>query len=311
MASETASQTASGGIGSGGVLEALEHAVRRVGERIGPSVVGVGHQGTGFVVGDGLVATNAHNLRSEEVAVSFADGETRVGVVAAVDPDGDLAAVRVDTANHPPVTWAEEQPAVGSIVFALANPGGRGPRTTFGLVSAVGRSFRGPRGRLVPGSIEHTAPLPRGSSGGPVTDREGRVVAIDTHRMGEGFYLALPADAELRDRLHALGLGHAPGRAQLGVAIVPPPVARRLRAAVGLPDRAGLLVREVREGAPGARAGLRRGDLLVAADTKELETVDDLHLALRGAGATVELVVVRGTQELIVAVELAPLAEPG
>jgi serine protease Do len=182
-------------------------------------------------------------------------------------------------------------------VFALADPGGRGLRTTFGMVSATGRGFRGPRGRRVTGSIEHTAPLPRGSSGGPLVDPDGRLLGLNAVRRDGGFILALPADAALRRRVEELARGEAGERPRLGVALAPPRVARRLRSAVGLPERDGLLVRAVVDGSPAAAAGLERGDLLVRAGDRELASMDDLFDALDAAGDTLPLVVVRGTEE--------------
>src|SRR2546426_1051884 len=102
----------------------------------------------------------------------------------------------------------ELEEAVGSVA-TKAGPsvvgigGGRGLGVPFGQVSSVGRGFRGPGGRRIAGSIEHTAPMAHGSSGGPVVDATGRFVALNTNRAGEGFYLALPADAELRQRVEA------------------------------------------------------------------------------------------------------------
>jgi S1-C subfamily serine protease len=188
-------------------------------------------------------------------------------------------------------------------VFALANPGGQ-LRVTFGLVSAVGRAFRGPRGRRIAGSIEHTAPLPRGASGGPVVDPAGRLLGIDTNRLGDGFYLALPADAELRQRLDALGRGETTARPRLGVGIAPARVARQLRRAVGLPERDGLLVRVVEDGGPADRAGLHTGDLLVEAGGRPVTDADELYEVLDQVGEdqTLTLRVVRGTDELTVTV---------
>jgi serine protease Do len=289
------------------VLEELEQAVRQVAERVGPSVVGIGRgrgRGSGVVLADGLVATNAHNIRGEETTVVFAGDRSAVGRVAGVDVDADLAVIAVDTGGAPAIAWADDADAsVGAAVFALANPGGQ-LRVTFGLVSAVGRAFRGPRGRRIAGSIEHTAPLPRGASGGPVVDAAGRLLGIDTNRLGDGFYLALPADAELRQRLDALGRGEATVRPRLGVGIAPARVARQLRRAVGLPERDGLLVRVVEDGGPADRAGLRTGDLVVEAGGRPVTDADALYEVLDQVGEdqTLTLRVVRGTDELTVTV---------
>ena len=300
------------------VIDELGQAVAEVGGKVGPAVVGIGRGwglGSGVVVGDGLVLTNAHNLRRPETAVTFADGRTETGQVRGIDPDGDLALLGVDTAGVTPVEWAAAgtAAAVGAPVFALANPGGRGVRTTFGLVSAVGQSFRGPRGRRISGSVEHTAPLARGSSGGPLVDAEGRLLGLNTSRLGEGFYLAIPADEELKARIDALGRGQTPVRVRLGVGIAPAREARHLRRAVGLPDRDGLLVRMVEDDSPAARAGVRQGDLLAAAGDRPLTSADDLYEVLDGItpGATLTLSVVRGGDDLTIAVTFGDTREEG
>ena len=295
------------------VLEEVAATVRAVRDRVGPSVVGVNRDGSGVVVGAGLVATNAHNLRGGEPVVTFADGGQAQATVAGVDVDGDLAVLQVDTGGAPAVEWVDTEAEPGQAVFGLANPGGQGLRVTFGTVSSVGRPFRGPRGRRVPASVEHTAPLPPGSSGGPVVDAAGRVVGLNTHRLGEGFYLALPVNDELRATLDGLAAGRSRSRLRLGVALAPPRAARKLREAVGLPDVAGLLVRAVEEGGPAARAGIRRGDVLTAAragsdEARPLGTPDDLHEALDAVTDALELTVVRGVEEIIVRVTFEPPA---
>ena len=292
-------------------LQELEAAVHTVADRVGPSVVGIGDRwgrGSGIVIADGRVLTNAHNVRGDRATVSFADGRVVEAEVTGVDVDGDLAVLSVDTGGTAAPEWAEDGPGIGSAVFALANPGGRGLRVTFGMVSGTERSFRGPGGRRIAGSLEHTAPLIRGSSGGPVVDAEGRVVGLNTNRAGEGFYLAIPVDADLRARVDALGRGESPSAPRLGVAVAPPWVAARMRRAVGLPERDGLLVRGVEDGSAADRAGLGRGDLIVAAGGQPVSGTDELHAALDAAGptGTVTLTVIRGEEERDVAVRLSP-----
>jgi len=288
------------------VMAELSRSVADVTAKVAPAVVGVGAGGSGVVVGAGLVVTNAHNIRGQETVVTFADGRRAEGRPAGVDVDGDLAVVSVDTADAPALPVAAAPARMGDAVLALANPGGRGVRVSVGFVSALDVAFRGPGGRRVDGAIEHTAPLARGSSGGPVVDAEGHLVGIDTHRAGDGFYLALPADAQLQARVDALGRGEVPRRPRLGIAVAPPQVARRLRRSVGLPERDGILVRAVEDGGPADRAGIRQGDLIVHAGGIALTTVDELGAALEGADpdAAVELLVVRGTEELTLAVDL-------
>jgi len=298
-----------------GVLEELENATVEVAGRVGPAVVGVGAGwglGSGVVVADGVVVTNAHNVRGNhsngwEVPVTFADGRTAAGRVSGHDIDGDLATIAVDTAGVASVEWAAAPTRVGASVFAVANPGGRGLRVTLGSVAAVGRTFRGPRGRRVTGTIEHTAPMAKGSSGGPLLDAGGRLVGLNTNRLGEGFYAALPADADLRRRVDALSRGESPVRPHLGVGLVPGRTARHIRRAAGLPDRDGVLIQEVEEGSPAANAGLRRGDLIVEASGSPVASIDDLYQAVDGLGAGEALAVgvVRGAENLAVSVTFA------
>jgi S1-C subfamily serine protease len=99
--------------------------------------------------------------------------------------------------------------------------------------------------------------------------------------------------------VEALGRGEAPRRLRLGVAIAPPRVARRLRRAVGLPERDGVLVRAVESDSAADRAGLQRGDLIVAAGERQIDRVDALYEALDGArqAGELDLTIVRGTDE--------------
>ncbi|MFP5256520.1 MAG: S1C family serine protease [Acidimicrobiia bacterium] len=301
------------------VLAGLPEATTAVAAAVAPAVVRIGRhggRGCGIVVAEGAVLTNAHNLRDRTTEVTFADDRAEQGRALAADPDGDLVVLAVDTGDIAPVTWADELPGLGGIVFGVSRARG-GERVTFGTVSGVARSFRGPRGRRVRGSLEHTAPLARGSSGSPLVDERGRLVGLNTARLGDGFYLALPADADLRQRVDALLAGESPRRLVLGVGLAGADVATNLRASVGLPPRTGLLVRAVAEGSPAGAAGIQVGDLLTAAGERELATVDDLHDALDGARATSTLAlhVVRGSEELDVTVSFdAPdeeAEEPG
>jgi len=267
-----------------------------------PSVVRIGRapgRGCGVVVADGFVLTNAHNLRDRTTEVTFADGRAVQAQVAGVDPDGDLVVLAVDTAGAPPLAWADVAAEPGDVVFAVARSADGGARVTHGLVSGVERAFRGPRGRQITGSLEHTAPLARGSSGSPVVDEHGLVVGLNTARLADGFYLALPADAALRARVEALVRGESAHRLVLGVGLAPDEVAQQLRASVGLPPRTGLLVRTVAADSPAADAGIAIGDLLVRAGDRSLATVDDLHQAMDAARTTreLELTIVRGAEE--------------
>jgi serine protease Do len=128
------------------------------------------------------------------------------------------------------------------------------------------------------------------------------LLGLNTHRLGEGFYLAIPADATLRERVDQLAAGESPTRRRLGIAVAPSFVARRLRRAVGLPELDGLLVRGVEDGSPAAAAGVSGGDLIVSANGSDVRTADDLWAVLDGAADEVELKIVRGADEMTVRV---------
>ncbi len=291
------------------MLTGVQETITEVAGTVGTAVVGVGrrrHVGSGIVIDKDTVLTNAHNLHSRQVTVTFADGRTETGDVKGVDTDGDIAVVVVDTGDVTPVVWSDDETGLGSPVVGLSNPGGRGLRVTVGYVSGVDRSFRGPRGRRISGSIEHTAPLLPGSSGGPIVDETGKLLGINTNRLGEGFYLAIAADTGLRSRVDKLAEGEAPQRKYLGVSVVPGFVARKMRRAVGLPDTNGVLVRGVADDGPAAVAGITEGDLIIKVGDREVAEVDDLHDALEAApaGESVAVTVLRGTDEIEMTVTL-------
>jgi serine protease Do len=297
----------------------LRTITRRVVDAAAPSVVRIGRhggRGCGVVVGDGLVLTNAHNLRDRTTEVTFADGRSVQGRATGVDIDGDLTVLSVDTGEVPALAWAT--PGTGDVldwgatVFAVARVADGGVRVTSGTVSGRDRAFRGPRGRLVAGGVEHTAPVARGSSGSPIVDAEGHLLGVTTLRLGDGFSIARAADGDLRERVDQLASGQEPSRRHLGVGVAPARVARRLRQAVGLPERDGVLVRAVETDSPAERAGAQRGDLITAAGGRDVADADDLFAALADVpdDGTLTLHVVRGTDELDLTATFTDGGEP-
>ena len=140
--------------------------------------------------------------------------------------------------------------------------------------------------------------MARGSSGGPLVDLQGRLVGLNTHRLGEGFYLAQAAEPDLVARITALVEGREPAGVELGIAVAPAGVARKLRRSVGLDERDGVLVRTVADESPAATADLRAGDLIVGAAGRPIESIDDLHAVLgaHDPAASLELAVIRGAE---------------
>jgi serine protease Do len=285
--------------------------ISELAEGAGPAVVGLAEGargGSGVVIGPGRVLTLTRNLRGKDVTVAFADGRRESAGLLGSDPELGVGLIEVDTAEAPAIAWREpsQTPPIGSPVYALADPAGRGLHVTAGAVASAPQSLRGPRGRMLEGLIEHTAPLPRGSGGGPLLDGDGRLLGLNAVRLAYGLILALPSSG-MRERLDDLESGHARAPRRLGVAVVPPRVARRLRAAVGLPERAGVLVRGVQDDSPASRAGIERGDLIVSLNGRDVDSLDALFGALDAAplDQPVALAVVRGVEprELTVSLE--------
>jgi len=278
------------------LLTAFAATTRAAAAAAGPSTVAIGRhgRGSGVVVAPDRVLTNAHNLRDRTTLVTFADGRAVQGRVVGTDPDRDLVVLEVETADVAALPWSDRELEVGDVVFAVARSL-HGARVSFGLVSAADQAFRGPRGRRVKGAVEHSAPLARGSSGGPLVDEEGNLVGVNTHRLGDGFYLAQPTDDDLRRRIDQLTAGAHLGGRRLGIAVVAADESARLRRRVGLPPQAGLLVQGVVDGSPAAAAGIDGGDLITAVAGHPVADVDDLWDALDEAGDMAEVEVLRGS----------------
>ena len=202
------------------------------------------------------VLTNAHNIRGDETTVTFADGRT----AGAGRRRRRRRRPRRDRRRHRPARRRSSgatapRVAVGAAVFgAAATPRRRDPSHLRARVRGRARVPRPGRPTDRRQRRAHRAAraglVRRGAA-----RRGGQLVGINTNRIGEGFYLALPADAELRQRIDALGRGESPTRPRLGVAVAPSHVARRLRRSVGLPARDGLLVRGVEDGSLAPKAG--------------------------------------------------------
>ena len=120
-------------------LDELSQSLTSIAGSVAPSIVGIGSRlrGSGVVIADGQVLTNAHNVRGDEVTVTFADGRSATGRLAGIDVDGDLAVIAVDTAGAGVLAWADgDGPSAGAIVFAAPR------RPAAGLGSRSARSAR-------------------------------------------------------------------------------------------------------------------------------------------------------------------------
>ena len=247
------------------------------------------------MVGDGLVLTNAHNLRGVTTLVTFADGRSLQSRAQGVDVDSDLVVLSVDTGTAPALEWADGDVELGAPRVRRGQhprrPSGDG-RHRVGHRSVL----RGPRGRLIPGGIEH-AP---GRAARPGSSTPTAACSA-SRRCGSRTASRSPSPRiDARERVDALTAGREPRRRLLGIGAAPAHVARRMRQAVGLPERDGVLVRAVESDSPAEQAGLRQGDLITTAAGTDIAHVGALAAVLDGLadGQTLALHVVRGTEEL-------------
>jgi serine protease Do len=280
--------------------------VASIAESVGGSVVGLrrgARRGSGVVVAQDRVAVLLHSLGEDRVEVVFADGRSEDAELAGVNRRHGVAVLELPTDGAPAVRWSQEQPSIGDSVFALANPGAGGLRATEGRVSAAPVSVRGRHGRSLEGMIEHTAPLPRGAGGGPLVDTAGAVLGVNALRADPGFLLALPATV-VGGAVEGLLQGGARPR-YLGVALAPAGASRRMRAAVGLPERDGLLVRRVERGGPAELAGVQVGDLLVGLGDTDVKDLADVFGAIDSAEGPQEVRILRGTESLTLTVDVS------
>lgn len=309
------------------LLDAFSQAVVRVVQRVAPAVVGVqvvrasgvSHHsvevpgaGSGFVIApDGYILTNSHVVhRARRLAVTLADGSELVAQLVGEDLATDLAVVRVQADGLPVAELGDsDRLQVGQLVIAIGNPLGLQASVVTGVVSALGRSLRGPDGRLIENVIQTDAPLNPGNSGGPLVDTRGKVVGVNTAIVAgaQGLSFAVPANTAQWVIGQLIREGRVQ-RAWLGIIGELRTVPGRLVPERGESRAAGVAVLQVIAGSPAERAGLRPGDMIVSLDGVPLRSPADLQRMLSRApvGSTVVLGVVRQGRLLTLRAELAP-----
>jgi S1-C subfamily serine protease len=301
-------------------------------------------QGSGFVVdGDGVILTNAHVITNaaeartnvqgaRAVYVEFSDGERVAAKVVGWDLFSDVGVIRVSPKDHALVSVPlgdSSAVVVGEPVAAIGSPFGKQTSLSVGVVSATGRSIDSlTPGFSVANAIQTDAPINRGNSGGPLFDRDGRVIGINaqiqsTTGTAEGVGFAIPIDIARRslDQLVATGRVRY---AYIGIRTqdVTPGIARRF----GLGAEHGALVVSVDAGTPADTAGLRGGsrteayngldvtlggDVLVAIGNDEVKSSEDVSRIVSTTlqpGQTVPFTVVRDGKRKTVQITLAERA---
>ncbi len=304
----------------GGELDAYSRAVRDVTEKLEPAVLSVGVPGgrgggSGVVLGlDGdsaTAVTNSHVVRglqraqgrgrrrgrgdSNGVEVTLSGGGSFPAEVLGDDPPSDLAVVRFEPEEEPPVATLGDAGnlLVGQLVVANGNPLGFQRSVTAGVVSALGRSIRGESGRLIENVIQTDAAINPGNSGGPLADASGRVVGINTAIIGgaQGIGFAIPVSGTFRRVVFTLVTEGRVRRAYLGVMVQSRPARKDFEGGAG--------VESVASNSPAERAGVRPQDVIIGFREETVRSNDDLLSLLDEStlGQDLALRVLRGGKE--------------
>jgi S1-C subfamily serine protease len=294
---------------------------------------GEGGQGSGFVIdGEGYVATNAHVVtsdsggRAEQVFVEFSDGNRVEAKIVGVDPNADVALLKVDPSGlalTPLRLGVSHGITVGEPVAAIGSPFGERQSLSIGVISAIDRNIESLTRFQIGDAIQTDAAINPGNSGGPLLNARGRVLGINAQIKsqsggGEGVGFAIPVDAVSRS-LRELRSNGKVGYGYLGVQTLSlwPQLAERL----DLDVDDGALIQDIESESPAEKAGLREGDdeigfqatrvrtggdVIVAVDGRRLSRSDDLadEISAMSAGDEVELELVRDGQHKTVRVQL-------
>src|SRR5438105_4699096 len=261
--------------------------------------------GSGFVwSSDGIIVTNNHVVEgASRITVNFSDGSQVPAKLIGVDPDSDVAVLRVD-ASHlsaAPIGTSSDL-MIGETVVAVGNPFGLSGTVTTGVVSALGRSVPSKEaGRTFTDFIQTDASINPGNSGGPLLNIEGKVVGINTaiYANAQGIGFAIPVDRARKVIQDLLRYGQVHS-AWIGAvtATITPEEAKR----TGVRATRGAVVARVFSGSPAQSAGLRPGDVITAVAGKPVDSREafSTYTATIPSGEAVPLTVVRdGTPRTI------------
>ncbi len=261
-------------------LDAYSSVVIAVARTVLPSIAslavrtsrGDGGGSASVITPDGYLLTSAHVVETAKSAdAAFTDGTAvRVDVVGR-DVLSDLAVLKARGPVPPPVTMGRaEDLRVGQLVVAVGNPLGLAGSVTAGIVSGLGRSLPTRNGRVVDEVIQTDAALNPGNSGGALADSRGRMVGVSTAVAGVGLGLAVPVSDSTHRIIASLMSTGRVRRAWLGIAGAHIPVAPAVAAKLGTAN--GLQIASVVPESPAAKAGLRRGDVVVRVDGHNVVT---------------------------------------
>jgi len=265
--------------------------------RTSPAVVGLAHgrgQGSGLVLApDGYILTNSHVARARgNLAVRMSGIDEAEAELVGADDRTDLAVVRVPARDLPALSLGSPALRVGQLVVAIGNPLGFERSVSLGVVSALYRTLPTRTGGLE-GLVQTDAAVNPGNSGGPLVDAQGEVVGITTAMVpfAPGLGFAIPASTASWVAAVLMHAGEVK-RPYIGIAARAEELHTPIQRDAGQ-DR-GVRVVHVEPGTPAERAGLRAGDVLLAANESALGTLDDLQkVMVLSAQPQIELTILR------------------
>lgn len=254
--------------------------------------------GSGVIVSpEGYIMTNAHVVeKADEIQVTLFDQQNFKGKIIGSDPKTDIAVIKIAAQNLPAIKWGNsDKISVGEFVLAFGNPYSLSNTVTMGIVSAVGRANVGIAD--YEDFIQTDAAINPGNSGGPLVNIKGEMIGVNTaifSRTGgyQGIGFAVPSNMAKSVMTQLIKEGKVT-RGWLGITIqnFTPELAKEF----GLGKSAGALVTEIMKGSPAEKAGLRRGDIIIEVDDKEIKNVETLRntIAQSNVGSSIKLKVKR------------------
>jgi putative serine protease PepD len=276
----------------------VEITVTSAGGGFGPGGGSETSQGSGFVYDrQGHIVTNDHVVDgAQSISVQFSNGARYAATVVGSDSSSDLAVLTVNAPASlltPLVLGDSNEVDVGDSVVAIGSPFGLEGTITSGIVSALHRQMTSPNGFAIDDSIQTDAAINHGNSGGPLLDRSGRVIGVNSQIESDsggndGVGFAVPSNT-VRSVVSQLLAGGEVRYAYLGISV------ETVSSATGA-AATGARVTTVRDGTPAAAAGLEANtDVIVALDGAKIETADELRSAIAGKqpGEKIEITYVR------------------
>lgn len=259
-----------------------------LGPRFVPQLREVENLGSGFVIrGDGMILTNYHVVEgAEKLYVNFPDGREEEGTIVGVDESTDLAVVSVKGRDYETIQMAKGTPLIGEWAIAIGNPflnfRDAHPSVTVGVVSALDRDFAPSEGTYYRGMIQTDAAINPGNSGGPLVNALGKAIGINTFvytgskRQGTftGIGFAIPISRARRVAAELIKYGK---RRAVWTGITVQDLTRQLALALGYTQTTGVVVVQVQKGSPGAKAGLKRGDIILRLGDQKIGSTTDVE----------------------------------